>query len=124
MQRYGTMMTLEWKDYEDFMNKYGRSNPEIYGEWISQFFAFEAWGVLIKKKICSADLLYDLGGWGVIRTWDKYKDIIQSWRETTWGPDFFINTEYLVEEMLKIKMRRDASFQSRRKEYWWQQYSK
>ena len=29
MRRYAIMMTMEWKDHEDFMEKYGYSNPEL-----------------------------------------------------------------------------------------------
>ena len=124
MTRYGTMMTMEWKDYEDFMNKYGRSHPDLYGKWVSQFFAFEMWGILIERSIIEPEILYYLGGYGAIRTWDKYKDIIQSWRDTTWGPDFMAKSEYLVNEMVKIKMKHDSSFQERRKGTWWQRYNK
>jgi len=35
MQKYATIMTFEWKDYEDFLKKYGYSNPEMFGKWTS-----------------------------------------------------------------------------------------
>jgi hypothetical protein len=105
------------------MMKYGRSHPDLYGKWISQFFNFEEWGILLERRIIEPELIYYLGGYGAIRVWDKYKDIIQSWRDTTWGPDFMIKSEYLVKEMVRIKMKHDASFQDRRKGYWWRRYS-
>ncbi len=55
MQRYATVMTLEWKDYDDFMEKYGYSNPEMFGKWVSQFFIWETQGILIKIKVVKAE---------------------------------------------------------------------
>jgi hypothetical protein len=37
LNRYATVMTSEWKDYDDFNQKYGWSNPEMFGKWCSQF---------------------------------------------------------------------------------------
>lgn len=48
-------MTLEWKDYDDFMEKYGYSNPEMFGKWVSQFFIWETQGILIKIKVVKAE---------------------------------------------------------------------
>jgi len=123
MTRYGTMMTMEWNDYEDFMNKYGRSHPDLYGKWISQFFSFEMWGLLLERRIIDPELIYYLGGYGAIRSWDKYKDVIQGFRDNYWGPDFMLKSEYLVNLMVKIKMKHDTGFQDRRKGSWWQRYT-
>ena len=123
MTRYGNMMTLEWKDYDDFMKKYGRSHPDLYGKWISQFFSFEMWGLLIERRVIDPELIYYLGGYGAIRSWDKYKDVIQSFRDNYWGPDFMVKSEYLVNEMVKIKTNHDVDFQDRRKGSWWQRYT-
>lgn len=103
-------MTLQWKDYKDFMERYGYSNPEIYGKWCSQLFMLEMMGVLVKSGIAPAETLYYLGAYGVLRLWEKYKNIIQGRRDAAFGQDFIINLEYLAGEMMKIKMRHDASF--------------
>jgi hypothetical protein len=117
MQRYATMMNMEWKDYEDFMEKYGYSNPEMFGKWVSQFFIWETQGILIKNKVVKAEKLYALGGYGAIRAWEKYKDIIQSRRNVAWGQDMWSNAEFFVQEMLKIKTRNDASFKDKLETY-------
>jgi len=82
----------------------------MFAKWISQFFATETMGILIKSGVVNVEKLYYLGGFGVIRMWEKYKDIIQGRRGIAWGQDYMINTEYLAQEMLKIKTRNDASF--------------
>jgi hypothetical protein len=117
LQRYAIVMTLEWKDYEDFMERYGYSNPEIYGKWCSQFFLLETMGVLVKSGITPAETLYYLGGYGVIRLWEKYKDIIQGRRDAAFGQDFMINLEFFAGEMMKIKIRNDASFNDKLETY-------
>jgi len=117
MQRYGTIMSMEWKDYEDFMKKYGYSNPEMFKLWTSQFFAFEMWGILIKSKIINADLIYDLGAYGAIKAWEKFKPIIEGRRGISWGHDYMINAEYLAIECLKIKMKHDESFEDKLETY-------
>ena len=122
MSRYGTMMTLEWKDYEDFMAKYGRSHPDLYGKWISQFFSFEMWGILLERRIIEPEMIYYLGGYGAIRAWDRYRDVIQGFRDSYWGPDFMLKCEFLVKEMVKVKMIKDSDFQNRREGSWYQQF--
>jgi len=117
LKRYATVMTLEWKNYEDFMEKYGYSNPEIYGKWCSQLFMLEMMGVLVKSGIAPAETLYYLGAYGVLRLWEKYKDIIQGRRDAAFGQDFMINLEFLAGELMKIKMRHDVSFKDKLETY-------
>ncbi|MCX6654174.1 MAG: hypothetical protein NTY03_03525, partial [Candidatus Bathyarchaeota archaeon] len=92
-------------------------NPEIYSKWTSQLFMLETMGVLIKSGVAPAETLYYLGAYGVIRLWEKYKDIIQGRRDAAFGPDFMINVEYLADEMMKIKLRHDANFRDKLEVY-------
>jgi hypothetical protein len=62
IQRWATMMNMEWKDFKDFMEKYGLSNPELYSKWVSQFFGWEMMGILLKNKVVRAEEMHDLGG--------------------------------------------------------------
>jgi len=117
IQRYATMMNMKWKDYEDFVEKYEYSNPEMMGKWISQFLAWENMGVLIKNKIVTAEKLYDTGGFGAILGWEKFKEIIQRRRDVAWGRDFLSNAEFFAQEMLKTKIRNDASFKDKLETY-------
>ncbi len=117
MQRYGTIMTMEWSDYEDFMKKYGYSNNDMFAVWSSQFFLFEAMGILIKSGVVTGEKIYALGGYGCIKAWEKYREIIQGRRGISWGQDYMINFEYLAQELLKIKTRNDASFKDKLETY-------
>ena len=113
-QRWATTMNLEWRDYDDFMEKYSsRSNPEIFSKWSSQFMALDAIGYLIKHKVVKAETVYELGGQAIIRTWEKYKEIIQRMRDEQSVQDYWKNAEFYAQEMLRIKMKRDAASKTR-----------
>jgi len=117
IQRYATMMNMEWKDYEDFMEKYTYSHPERMGKWVSQFMAWDNMGFLIKSKVVTAEEQYSMGGFGAIMGWEKFKDIIQRRRDVLWGRDWLSNAEFFAQEMLKIKIRNDPSFKDKLETY-------
>ena len=115
--KWATMMNMQWKDNKDFMEKYGESNPEMVSKWTSWFFAWEMMGILLKNKVVRAEEMHDTGGYSAIFAWEKFKDIIQIGRDTIWGQDVFSNCEFLAQEMLKIKMKKDASFKDKLEKY-------
>jgi len=115
MRRYATVMSMEWKDYEDFWKKYGPSNPEMFGKWTSQFLTWETLGTLVRNRVVRAERLYDLGAYGAIQGWEKFKDIIQNRRDVAWGQDYMSNAEFFTQEMLRVKTKRDASFKDKLK---------
>jgi len=117
VQRYATMMNMEWKDYKDFMEKYGQSNPEMWSKWVSQFLAWEMMGILLKNKVVNAEEMHDLGGYSAIFAWEKFKDIIQTSRDMVWGRDMCSNSEFFAQEMLKVKIKKDASFKDKLETY-------
>ena len=116
-QRYAMMMNMEWKDYEDFREKYGYSNPEMFSKWVSEWLGWENMGALIRSKVVTAENLYATGGVGPILAWEKFKDIIQRQRDVTWGRDHLSNAEFFAQEMLKIKLRNDPSFKDKLEAY-------
>lgn len=115
LKRYAIMQNMEWKDFEDFIGKYGFSNPEKFSAWMSWFFAYEMMGILLKNKVVRAEEVHDLGGYSAILTWEKFKDVIQASRDAGWGRDVFGNAEFFAQEMLKVKLRRDASVKDKLK---------
>ena len=112
------MLSMQWKDNKDFMEKYNyQSNPEMFGIWTSWFLAWEMMGILVKSKVVRAEEMQDLGGFSAIFAWDKFKDIIQGLRGFTWGQDGLSNAEFFAQEMLKTKMKKDASFKEKLEAY-------
>jgi hypothetical protein len=89
----------------------------MFGKWCSQFFMLDTMGVLVKSGVASAETLYDLGAYGVLRLWERYKEIIQGRRDAAYGEDYMVNLEFLAEEMMKIKIRNDASFNDKLETY-------
>ena len=110
INRWATMMNMQWKDDKDFIEKYGQSNPEMLGKWSSWFFAWEMMGILLKNKVVRAEEMHDMGGYSAIYAWEKFNDIIQGLRDTMWGQDFWSNSEFFAQEMLKIKMKKELGF--------------
>jgi hypothetical protein len=117
IKRWTTMMNMEWKDNKDFMEKYYHSNPEMFGIWTSWFYAWEMMGILLKSKVVRAEEMHDLGGYSAIFAWEKFKDIIQGLRGFSWGQDSLSNAEFFAQEMLKIKIGKDASFKDKLEAY-------
>ena len=56
--------------------------------------------------------LYNMGIFGVIFFWEKFKDVIQEQTRIYNGADWGQDIELLASEMLKIKLRRDPSFKA------------
>jgi len=110
IQRWATVMNLEWKDYEDFMQKYSSSsNPEIFSKWSSQFMTMDTIGFLIKRKVAKAETVYEIGGAVAIRTWERYKDIVQGLRDEESRQDIWSNFEFYAQEMRKIMKKREQA---------------
>jgi len=118
LQTYSILLKkLEWRDHEDFMGKYGYSNPEMFGKWASWFFLGDTIGYVVRNRLARSETIYELGGWGFIRLWERYKDFILSRRGEVYGRDYFAGFEFLAGEMLKIKIRNDASFNDKLETY-------
>ncbi len=74
-------------------------------------------GILMKSGAVNPEKIYYLGGYGGIRMWEKYKDIVAGRRGISWGHDYMTNAEYLADECKKIKLKHDASFAEKLENY-------
>ncbi len=95
-----TMLDLEWKDYDEWYEKYGRGNPEeiAFGSVMGYF---NGLGLLVKKGLIDADTVYDLLATWIVVVWEKYLPIVLAQRDVfnrpVWG-----EFEYLYNEVKKI----------------------
>jgi len=100
--------SLEFKDYEDFVKK--------YGPWLSKGPAqtaiftvatyFQTVGFLLYRKIIDISFIYDLFGFlGVKLYWEKTKPVIMGLREQFNDAKVFVWFEYLYNEMEKREQR-------------------
>jgi hypothetical protein len=99
--------TLEFKDYPDFWNKYGReTNPDYWAEWFSVAAYFNGIGVLVKRGLVDIDLVEELLVNVIERSWSKMGGVILWWRENVATiPDrkytHLHGFEYLFHELAK-----------------------
>lgn len=104
---------MEWKDYDDFEQKYGSdNNPEnaamrnVIGNW------YNFLGILMRYRIAEAELIFDWTGWNVIWGWNKFRDIWLKQRELYNMPERHKNWELLYYEMKRIAESRGYSTES------------
>jgi len=104
---WNQMMNMEWKDYEDFENKYGwENNPDSYNSWTTMWRNLNYYGLLVE------DGLIDVGSYN--RTisdqsplvWNKFKDIIYEMRRRYDNPEQYIGMEILAKETNKYRVSR------------------
>ena len=101
-------MTLEFKDFDDFREKYASSsdyskNPEfIANEVVSVF--FEGIGVLLRRGLIGIELVDDLFSGPIKSTWEKMKPLIEGYRKTMY-PQAYEWFEYLYNEMQKREQK-------------------
>jgi len=100
----GRYLATEFKDYEDFQEKYGivGEHPVTTAFYIVDTF-FEGVGVLLKRKLADPELLYDLF---MVKTyWKKIEPVIEDLRQHFEEPKLFENFEYLYNEMKKREQK-------------------
>jgi len=111
-RRWIELMNMEWNDYDDFENKYGSDvNPDNFAKRMSVWLSYDMLGHLLKKNIADAETFYISGGTVAIFMWEKYKPILYEHRRRYVGADTYSGLEYLAQEMLKIRKRRDPSYE-------------
>ena len=95
----GKVADFEWATADDFMVDW--KNPErrvtigIEGAW------YEGLGVLVKENLLDIRIVALLMTGLVIRFWDKLIPVIDEVREVHLGPRFWIETEYLYNQLKK-----------------------
>ena len=101
------ILSLEFKDAEDFVKRYGDMNvikPEQEA-FMSAVNYFDALGVLVKRGLVDADLVYECWTGDIARVWEKVEPIVEGIRKDV-GYPFLENAEYLYNEMKKREQRK------------------
>ena len=98
----GNLLSWEWTDHDDYMNKYGsRTNVEDFIVFNSAQQWLEGIGVLVRRGLIDPELVFDLMyGW-VILFWEKFLPVFKVFREEH-GPKMVEDLEYLYDEMKKL----------------------
>ena len=102
-----TEMVQEWKwtDYDDYWDKYGSVHESgvKFGSYINRL---EGLGVLVKRGLIDANLLYDLNYGSIIMMWNKFLPIIAERRRQANAPHLYCDVEYLYDKIVKIREER------------------
>jgi hypothetical protein len=105
---------LEFKDYNDFVKKYGPfcSETEVYSAFrmVCNFFA--GIGILLHVKLVGVEMVARLFGLPTITTWEKVQLIVEGARRalgSQLGHLFFEDFEYLYNEIKKYEQKLQQS---------------
>jgi MFS superfamily sulfate permease-like transporter len=99
---------LEFKDFNDFVKKYGRwySETEVYIAFRMVCLFFEEMGVLLHRKLLDIGIVADLFTISTKNAWEKVKPIVEGLRALRqMGPLTFGYFEYLYNEMKKREQK-------------------
>lgn len=99
----------EWKDMNDYLKKYGATNPEMNGKMASVFFTYDGIGVLVKRGFIDPELVYDLTYVQAVEVWEKFVPLIREFRKWGNAPHVFSDFEYLYNTMITTREKRGHS---------------
>ena len=99
-------LRLEFKDYNDYLRKYGATSEKPVYTSVNMVAAFfEGIGILLRRKLVNMDLVDDLFSSDIIITWQKMKPIVDGWRKHFNRPQISEWFEYLYNEMKRREDR-------------------
>ena len=102
------VFALEYKDYDDFVNRYGSmfdNSPRVMAiNTIGNY--FEAVGYLLKRKLVDIDYVWDCYGETGMRLWEKLEPIVNGSRKQFNMPRMWWPFEYFYNEMKKREKKR------------------
>lgn len=108
----GRVWNLEYKDYGDFVERYGPFDlgKAEYKALQMVLNYFEGVGLLLKRKLMDIDFVWNLFGTTYLLTWEQLKPVVEGMRKEFGTPDAWNFCEYLYNEMKKRKQKpqRDA----------------
>jgi hypothetical protein len=111
-KKYGELLNMKWTDYDDFEKKYGSDyNLDNYAKRMNVFFTYNTLGMLVREKLIEPEVLYNIDNINSCFMWSKFKDVITEFRKRCAGKDTLSDFELLSNEILRIKLSRDPSYE-------------
>jgi hypothetical protein len=97
------VLNLDFKDYEDFVKKYGPylSDTPTMKALTKINVLYGGLGNLVAKKLIDFELVYGVFSTACCRAWEKVKSIIEGYRKASNQPTYLGDFEYLYNEMEK-----------------------
>jgi hypothetical protein len=90
-----TGVNVKFQGFDDWWEKYGPSNPEVFQSMDLLFHYFEGAGVLVKRGLIDASLVADLFAEEFFGFWEKFSPIIEELSKKSNNPHLVENQEYL-----------------------------
>ena len=101
------MWEWDWRDFDDFVEKYMYpNNKENNIKFMHYFASLERLGVLCRKGLIDPDLVYDSQPGSIIFLWEKFLPVIEEYRVRMNAPHIYADPEYLYNEMIRIRAKR------------------
>ena len=105
------LLNMKWTDWDDFEKKYGSDNNlhnvAIRNE-IGRY--YDVLGYLLREKLVDAETIYSFTATNAILLWTKQKGLVEYQMKQYFGEDHLRDYEFLAQEMMKIKLKRDPSY--------------
>ena len=100
-------MSWKYTDYEDFYAKYGPDvNPDDHSIWDHNLQWMEGLGVMIRRGLIDANLVYDIMYGTIIGFYEKFESIILRLK-SDWGAHLYKDLTFLYDEMIRIQNDRE-----------------
>ncbi len=100
---YWDTMSWQWKDFEDFLAKYGQeSKPEAFKVFTTVGTYFEGLGVLGKRGFIDHTIVDDLMSLHIIGWWQKFEPVCVGYRKLWNTPTVMEHGEDLYNEIYGI----------------------
>jgi len=106
------LLEMKWEDFDDFLRKYDSTvNQDNYAKRNLIFSSMVELGFLLKENVLDIDLVYKMadGGYSIIQMWNKFKSIVMKHREIYEDPNRYQWFEYLVNELIKERVKHGLS---------------
>jgi hypothetical protein len=96
------VLNTEYKDYDDFLKKYGQLHSEKPEQMaiLSILNYLEGIGILVRRKLVDVGFVFDYWSGDIPTLWEKVKPIIEGERKK-WNYPLLLNAEYLYNEIKK-----------------------
>jgi hypothetical protein len=103
---YNEIQSWEWRDYDDYMEKYGWvSNPSKWGSRVVIGSFLEGLGVFVKRGFIDPTLVDDLMSSYIIGFWQRHGPVTVEMRKKLNEPTTAEHIEYLYEVVYGIWMK-------------------
>lgn len=100
----------EWRDFDDWMQKYGPfSDLDSFSTYVAVSAYFEGIGVLVKRKLIDIELVNDILSSQILLFWEKIEDVTINYRRLLNLSQLWEWFEYLYNEIKKKQKYRASA---------------